>query len=310
VQPVVLDVNVVLTGMDRLVRRLLGEDLDFATILAASEARVKVDQGQLEQVVTNLVINARDAMPHGGKLTVEVSAVQLDDLGPERVEFRPGRYVLISVHDTGTGIDAETQSRIFEPFFTTKEIGKGTGLGLSTVYGIVKQANGFIDVHSEPGSTTFRICLPLTDEPLTLAQRAPPATGPPVLRDMTVLVVEDDSAVRDLIKKTLAAEGCRVLDAENGSGALRLLEQRGKPVDLVLADVVMHGMSGRSLADRIGRLYPAVKILFMSGYPGAVIASHGVLDPGVSFLQKPFSPSVLKAKVLETLRVPPPNAKA
>jgi two-component system, cell cycle sensor histidine kinase and response regulator CckA len=274
VQPVVLDVNVVLTGMDRLVRKLFGEDLDFVTMLTANEARVKMDQGQLEQVVTNLVVNGRDAMPDGGKLTVGTSSVQLDELGRGRFEFRPGRYVLISVSDTGTGMDAETQSRIFEPFFTTKEIGRGTGLGFSTVYGIVKQARGFIDVHSEPGSTTFKIYLPLTDEPLTSAEGAPP-TIRPVLRDMTILVVEDDTAVRELIRKTLAAEGCRILEAENGSEALGLLEQREKPVDLVLTDVVMPEMGGRSLADHVGRLYPELKILFMSGYPSTMIASHG-----------------------------------
>lgn len=305
VQPVVLDVNVVLTGMDRLFRRLLGEDLDFVTMLIANEARVKMDQGQLEQMVTNLVVNGRDAMTDGGKLTVETSSVQLDELGRGCFEFRPGRYVLISVSDTGTGMDAETQSRIFEPFFTTKEIGRGTGLGLSTVYGIVKQARGFIDVHSEPGSTTFKIYLPFTDEPLTSTEGVLP-TIRPVLRDLTILVVEDDTAVRELIGKTLAAEGCRILEAGNGSEALGLLEQRETPVDLVLTDVVMPWMGGRSLADHVGRLYPELKILFMSGYPSTMIASHGVLNPGVFFLEKPFSSSVLKAKVLETLRLAPP----
>ena len=300
VKPVVLDVNVVVAGTDTLVRRLVGEHLDFVTVLTADQARVKMDQGQLEQVVTNLVVNARDAMPDGGTLTVETSVVRLDELGRGRFKFTPGRYVLLAVSDTGTGIDTDTQARIFEPFFTTKETGKGTGLGLATVYGIVKQADGFIDLHSEPGSTTFKIYLPVTDEPLRAAEGAPPPIRL-VLRDLVILVVEDDPAVRALIRKTLAAEGCRILEAGDGSEALGLLEQHGTPVDLVLTDVVMPGMGGRSLADHVGQLYPELKILFMSGYPGPMVASHGVLNSEVCFLEKPFSPDVLKVKVSEML---------
>ena len=300
VQPVVLDVNVVVAGMDTLVRRLVGEHLDFVTVRTAGQTRVKMDQGQLEQVITNLVVNARDAMPDGGTLTVEISVVQLDELGGGRYAFRPGRYVRLAVSDTGTGIDPDTQARIFEPFFTTKETGKGTGLGLATVYGIVKQADGFIDLHSEPGSTTFKIYLPVTDEPLRAVEGAPPPIRP-VLRDLVILVVEDDPAVRALIRKTLTAEGCRILEAGNGKEALGLLEQGGTPVDLVLTDVVMPGMGGRSLADHVGQLYPELKILFMSGYPSTMVATHGVLNSEVCFLEKPFSPDVLNAKVSEML---------
>jgi len=299
VRPVVLDVNIAVAEMDTLVRRLVGEHLDFVTVLTADQARVKMDQGQLEQLITNLVVNARDAMPDGGTLTVETSVVHLDELGRGRFKFTPGRYVLLAVSDTGTGIDAETQARIFEPFFTTKETGKGTGLGLATVYGIVKQADGFIDLDSEPGSTTFRIYLPVTDELLRPAEGTRPAIR--LLRNLVILVVEDDAAVRTLIRKTLAAEGCRILEAGNGLEALGLLGQGGTPVDLVLTDVVMPGMGGRSLADHVGQLYPEIKILFMSGYPSTMVAGHGVLNSEVCFLEKPFSPDVLKAKVSEVL---------
>ena len=301
VQPVVLDVNLVVSGMDRLIRRLIGENLDFVTTMTADQVRVKIDPGQLEQVMANLAVNARDAMPDGGKLTVKTSIVERGELGRERPEFKPGRYVLISVSDSGTGIDAETLPHIFEPFFTTKGVGQGTGLGLSTVYGIVKQANGFIDVHSEVGGTTFEICLPWTDEPLASAEGAPRDIGRK-MQDVTILVVEDDIVVRELIRKTLVVEGYQILEAGNGAEALGVLAQRAKPVDLVLTDVVMPEMGGRSLADHLETLRPELKILFMSGYPSTMIASHGVLNPGVSFLGKPFSPGVLKNKVREMLR--------
>ena len=208
--------------------------------------------------------------------------------------------MLISVSDTGTGIDAETLPHIFEPFFTTKGVGEGTGLGLSTVYGIVKQANGFIDVHSGVSGTTFEIYLPWTDEPLTSVETAPRDTGQE-LSHRTILIVEDDIVIRELIRKTLVAEGYQILEAGNGVEALGVLAQREKPVDLVLTDVVMPEMGGRSLADHLGKLSPELKVLFMSGYPSTMIASHGVLNPGVSFLGKPFSPGVLKNKVREML---------
>jgi PAS domain S-box-containing protein len=299
VQPIVLDVNATVTGMDRFLRRLLGEDVSGLTTLTADLARVRMDPTQIEQLLANLAVNARDAMPDGGTLTIETAVVQLDCLGGGRYEFRPGRYVLISVGDTGTGIDAETLPHIFEPFFTTKEVGRGTGLGLSMVYGIVKQADGFVEVRSTPGRTTFEVYLPWTDEPLAPAEGAPRATGQR-LRGLKVLVVEDDTSVRELIRRTLDVEGCQILEAGTGLAAQELLEQHHQSIDLVLTDVVMPGMTGWSLAEQSKRRYPDLKILFISGYPRSINGHEGV-DPARSFLAKPFSPDALRAKVLEML---------
>ncbi len=301
IQPLVLDMNAAVKAMEQFLHRLIGEDIEFVLTLAPGEARAKMDPGQLEQVLANLVINARDAMPQGGAITMETAIVQLDALGGGRFAFAPGRYVRLSVTDTGTGIDEETLAHIFEPFFTTKAMGQGTGLGLSTVYGIVKQAEGFIDVDSEPGRTTFTIYLPWTGEALASREDAPGAVRGS-LQDLTILVAEDDAAVRELLRRTLVAEGCRVLEAENGVQAMALLAQRERAVDLVLTDVVMPSMGGRSLADEVTQLYPMVKVLFMSGYPSTLISQYGVLGADMAFLEKPFTPQGLKAKVLETLR--------
>jgi PAS domain S-box-containing protein len=301
VQPVVLDVNHVLTDMDRLIRRLLGAHIEFVTLHSAMEARVKIDRGQLEQILTNLVVNASDAMPAGGRLIVESSVEDVRDLGQGRFEFAPGSYVVISVCDTGTGIDAETQSRIFEPFFTTKGAGKGTGLGLSTVYGIVKQANGFIEVSSKPGDTRFKVYLPATGAPLDAPEAAAPSRAEASRSHATVLVVEDDTAVRELITDILAAEGYTTLVAGSGAEAMGVLDQRGSPVDLILTDVIMPEMGGRELAEEVERSFPNSKILFISGYPTTMVAQQGVLKSGVSFLEKPFSTEALKTKVLAML---------
>ncbi len=297
VRPVVVDVNATVSGLEKLIRRLIGEDLVFVTNLTADRMHVRIDPGQIEQMLANLVVNARDAMPGGGTLTIETAtAGEHETEGPP--DARPGPLARISVSDTGTGIDAETLPHIFEPFFTTKEAGKGTGLGLSTIYGIVQQAGGVIEVRSEPGATTFDIYLPLTDAPLTPAEASFSDAGRQI-RHLTVLMVEDDDAVRRFVRKTLEAEGYRVLEAANGSDALGLLDRHQDSVDLVLTDVVMPGMSGRALADQVRRRLPGVKVLYMSGYPSTVIAGQGVLDPGIHFLEKPFSGGVLKGKVVE-----------
>ncbi len=299
VRPVVVDVNATVTGLETLVRRLIGEDVTLVTRLADGGLHVKIDPGQIEQMLVNLAVNARDAMPGGGTLAVETAACDHDaPAGHDGARARPGPHARISVSDTGTGIDEDTLPHIFEPFFTTKEAGKGTGLGLPTIYGIVRQAGGVIDVRSEPGATTFDIYLPLTDAPLTPEEPRPGGAGRQV-RHLTILVVEDDDAVRRFVRRTLEAEGYRLLEAANGADALGLLDRHQDSVDLVLTDVVMPGMSGRALADQIGRRLPGVKVLYMSGYPSTVIAGQGVLDPGIHFLEKPFSGGVLKAKVVE-----------
>jgi two-component system, cell cycle sensor histidine kinase and response regulator CckA len=301
-QPEVLDLNRVVADMDRLLRRLIGEDVSLSTVLAPDLGPVRADRGQVEQVIVNLVLNARDATPAGGKLTIETSNVQLD---PSYVEAhagaRPGPFVLLTVSDTGAGMDAETTAHLFEPFFTTKEVGKGTGLGLATVYGIVKQSEGYITVYSEPGhGTTFKIYLPRVAGP---APAAAPAPAPPERSrgSETVLVVEDEEAVRSLSRRALEASGYTVLAAADGPDALRLVERYGGPIHLVLTDVVMPGMTGREMAERLTQRRPGLRVLYMSGYPGDAIVHRGALEPGTAFLQKPFMPEDLTRKVREVL---------
>jgi two-component system cell cycle sensor histidine kinase/response regulator CckA len=300
-QPEVLDLNRVVADMDRMLRRLIGEDVELVTTLAPDLGAVRADRGQLEQVLVNLVLNARDAMPRGGKLTLETTNTELD---PGYVEdhtgAKAGPHVLLAVTDTGAGMDPETAAHLFEPFFTTKEVGKGTGLGLATVYGIVKQSDGYIMVYSEPGhGTTFKIYLPR----VAAAEPAPPpALRPTVTRGSeTVLVVEDEEAVRSLSRRALEAGGYTVLAAADGADAVRLVERYGGPIHLVLTDVVMPGMSGRELADRLVQRRPGLRVLYMSGYPGDAIVHRGALDPGTAFLQKPFMPDDLTRKVREVL---------
>jgi len=267
---------------------------------------VKADPGQVEQILMNLAVNSRDAMPRGGRLTIRVEDF---DLGlplhsPQEI-VPPGRYVVLSVDDTGHGIDEETLSHIFEPFFTTKEKGKGTGLGLSTVFGIVKQSGGFIDVESAPGQgTTFRIFFPRIEgeradsDPMGRAATLPKGSE-------TILLVEDEEPIRALIRMRLAAHGYTVLEAASAEEALDLSAQHAGPIELLLTDVVLRGDSGRVLADRLRAQRPGVKVLYMSGYTDDVIAHHGVLEPGLVFLQKPFTPAALARKVREALEGPP-----
>jgi signal transduction histidine kinase len=305
-QPRVLDLNAKVVDIERMLHRLIGEDIDLVTILDPALGSVKADPGQIEQVLLNLAVNARDAMPQGGKLTVETRNVVLDeDYARRHVDVQPGPYVMLAVTDTGVGMDEEIKSHLFEPFFTTRELGEGTGLGLATVHGIVKQSEGHIWVYSEPGQgTTFKVYLPRTEEAVELGQQAQiPIES---LRGQeTVLLVEDEEVVRDLVRLVLLKRGYTVLEARDGEEALWACEQHEGPVHLLVSDVVIPGvMSGRDLAERLETLYPGMKVLYMSGYTDNAIVRHGVLELGVAFLQKPFTPASLARKVRETLDAP------
>jgi PAS domain S-box-containing protein len=303
--PQVLDLNVLIGNFEKLLHRLIGEDVALKTELAPALARIKADPGQIEQIIMNLVVNARDAMPTGGRLTIETDTVLLGDSYPKKAaEVPPGRYVLLAVSDTGCGMDAETQKRIFEPFFTTKEVGKGTGLGLSTVYGIVKQSNGFIWIYSEPGhGTTFKIYLPAVDEDVQAAK----TKSRPVQQRIgveTILLVEDAAPLRALTNKVLELSGYTVLAAGNLDEALKMAEARNWAVHLLLTDVIMPGGSGPDVADRLKERCPDLKILYMSGYTGTAMAHQGILKSGNPLLQKPYSPDALLQKVREVLDEP------
>lgn len=302
VQPEVIAVNAVVADTEKLLRRLIGEDIAFVTALAPDLDAVKVDPGHLEQVLVNLAVNARDAMPDGGTLTIATANVDLSGTyAREHAEVTPGRYVMLSVSDTGTGMDAETQARLFEPFFTTKSLGKGTGLGLATVFGIVKQSGGHIYVYSEPGiGSTFKIYLPATHESATAAPKrvaAPKAAG----GTETILVVEDNAPVRAIAKTILERIGYRVLTASSGEEALRILEATEARLDLVVSDVIMPGMTGPELCRQLATRYPGLRVLFTSGYSGDALGRHGVSEPGTMFIEKPYTPSALANKVREAL---------
>jgi signal transduction histidine kinase/CheY-like chemotaxis protein len=299
-QPQVLDLNAVVADMDKMLRRIIGEDVDLVTRLAPALSAVRADQGQVEQVLLNLAVNARDAMPQGGKLTIETADVELDEAyARQHVPTRPGRYVMLAVSDTGSGMDQEILSHIFEPFFTTKEPGKGTGMGLATVYGIVKQSGGYIWAYSEPDNgASFKIYLPLVDDPVDRA-RAPAPAQPSRAASETILLVEDEEMVRNMLRASLEAEGYRILEAPGPAEALRLSADHGGPIHLLVTDVVMPGMSGREVAGRLAASRPEMRVLYISGYTDEAIVRHGLLERGVEFLQKPFSPSALRRKVRE-----------
>jgi PAS domain S-box-containing protein len=297
----VLDLNRVVTGIGTMLRRLIGEDVDFATVLAPELGRVRADPGQIEQVITNLAVNAREAMPHGGKLTIETANVDLDaEYARSHVSVVPGRYVMLAVSDTGSGMDEATQSRVFEPFFTTKVRGQGSGLGLATIYGIVKQSGGNIWVYSEPGKgTSFKIYLPRVEAEPTPQVRDEPtcARG----GGEQVLVVEDELTIRELLQRMLAGLGYCARVAANGGEALIAVEEEQLKPDLLITDVVMPGMSGKVLAERLRKTQPDLKVLYMSGYTDDAIVHHGALDSGTPFLQKPFNTNDLAAKVHKLL---------
>ncbi|MGB9333777.1 MAG: CHASE4 domain-containing protein [Candidatus Acidiferrales bacterium] len=301
-QPQVLDLNGIVSGMIQMLSRIIGEHIELVFRPGGILGRVKADAGQLEQILLNLVVNARDAMPNGGQLTIETENIELDDSYAQlHSVVKPGAYVMLAVSDTGCGMDPATQARIFEPFFTTKEPGKGTGLGLATVYGVVKQSDGYIWVYSEPGQgTTFKIYLPLAadvvEPPKT--QAAAPA---PVRGSETILLVEDEESVRSLVADFLKTTGHTVLEATEGEEAIRLVAAHSDQIDLLISDVVMPKMSGRELWNNLRRRMPTLKVLFISGYTDDSIVRHGVIDGDVAFLQKPFTMRALASKIREVL---------
>jgi len=299
-EPKVLDLNDVVKDMQKMLTRLIGENIQLATTLEAELGSVKADPNQVEQIIMNLVVNARDAMPRGGRVTIETANITIDDQSVKHL--KPGEYVMLAVCDTGSGMDQETQRRIFEPFFTTKAVGKGTGLGLSTVYGIVKQSGGYIWVNSEPGmGTMFKVYLPRIDDATTVTDEklAPETTA--LRGSETILLVEDEDVVRGLTRKILMQAGYNVLDAKGGEEALRVCRVYAGPIDLLLTDVVMPEISGKEVADRLAELRPAIRVLFMSGYTDEAIVQHRVLDANVEFIQKPFTWIGLTRKVRDVL---------
>lgn len=297
----VLDLNMVIKNLEKMLRRIIGEDIELVTFLSEDLGRVKADPSQIEQAIINLVVNARDAMPKGGKLTIETMNVELDEVYVRRhIGVKPGSYVMLAISDTGIGMTKEVQERIFEPFFTTKEMGRGTGLGLSTVYGIVNQVGGNIWVYSEPGEgSTFKIYLPRVDEPIYERREEEQKEVP--WGSETVLVIEDEETVRRLAVRLLKRQGYKVLEASNGGEAFILCERYSDPIHLILTDVVMPGVSGRELAERLQKIHPEAKVLYMSGYTDNVILHHGILEQGLSFIQKPFTLEALARKVRQML---------
>ena len=300
-EPKVVDLSEVLANMEKMLQRILGEDVELVVVPPQSSDRVKVDPSNIEQVILNLVVNARDAMPTGGKLTIETANVVLDEeYALSHLPAKAGPHVMLAISDTGVGMDRETQARIFEPFFTTKALGKGTGLGLSTVFGIVQQSGGNTWVYSEPGKgTTFKVYLPRVDAEVDVYR---PTIPPTTLRgNETILLVEDEEQVRTIVQSILRRQGYRVVTAQNGVEALLLSEQHPEAIDLLLTDVVMPQMSGPELAKRLLATRPAMKVLCMSGYTDDSIVRHGVLESGVAFLQKPVTPASLARKIREIL---------
>ncbi|MGC2474480.1 MAG: ATP-binding protein, partial [Candidatus Sulfotelmatobacter sp.] len=308
--PRVINLNDVVQNIDSLLRRLIGEDIEVLTVPANDLGSVKADPGQIDQVIMNLALNSRDAMPNGGKLMLETSNAILDDSYVRQHQpVEPGRYVMLAVSDTGIGMSPETLTRIFEPFYTTKEVGKGTGLGLSMVYGIVKQSGGYVWVYSEPNQgTTFKIYLPRVDQPVE--DMAPDKQPVNVMRGTeTILLVEDDPQLRQLSSSVLSHCGYNILTASTPEEGLAICEVNHNDIRLLVTDVVMPRINGRQLAQRVARMRPKIRVLYISGYTDNAIVHYGVLDPGLWFLPKPFTISSLVAKVREVLDSPTDSAE-
>jgi PAS domain S-box-containing protein len=305
-QPRILDLNALVNDFNKMLVRMVGEDIELVCNLKPGIRQIKADPGQIEQVIMNLVVNSRDAMPTGGRLIIETSNVDLDETYCRaHPAVQPGLYAMVAVSDTGVGMDAKTQARIFEPFFTTKELGKGTGLGLATVYGVVKQSGGYVWVYSELGKgTTFKIYFPRIDEPVQAVAAMDQGKPELLRRSETILLVEDAESLRDLTRVLLEDNGYTVFVAENGAEAIELAERKGQPIHLLLTDVVMPGMSGREVASYLTAKRPDMRVIYMSGYTNDVIAHHGVLDSGISFIEKPFSQETLMRKLREVLDRP------
>jgi PAS domain S-box-containing protein len=304
IQPKVLDLNALVANMDRMLRRVIGEHIELETVLSPGLGSVRADAGQLEQVIINLAVNARDAMSEGGKLSIRTGNVEVARSSRLHADVRPGSYVKLTVADTGKGMDAEIMVHLFEPFYTSKETGKGTGLGLSTVYGIIKQSGGEVVVESNPGrGATFTIYLPRITEP---ALSAPSHEAEPAIRagTETILLVEDELGVRQLVCEMLQRLGYQILQAGGGAEALQLFEQHKGSIDLLITDVIMPQMSGRELAQRLKLVQPSLKVLYISGYTDDMLAHHGVLESNVFLLQKPFAPDELAKKLREVLDAP------
>ena len=304
-QPKVLDLNFIVLDLEKMLRRLIGENIELSTVLNPDLGSIKIDPGQMEQVIMNLVVNARDAMPEGGKLLIETENVYLsDNYTKQHIGVSPGPYVMLAISDTGMGMEEETQEHIFEPFFTTKELGKGTGLGLSTVYGIIKQSEGSIWVYSEVGEgTTFKIYLPRVDEGAQHYTKSL-ETDANLHGSETILLAEDEEIVRNLAREVLESYGYHVLEAANGGSALLICEQYKETIHLLLTDVIMPEMSGHTLVERLAGLRPQMKVLYMSGYTDSGMAQRGVMAEGAHFIQKPFSPRDLMRKIREVLNEP------
>jgi PAS domain S-box-containing protein len=300
-QPRVLDLNALVADLEKMLRRLIGEDVTLTTVLDPATGRVQADPGQVEQLLMNLAVNARDAMPQGGRLTIQTGNSDLATSASDtHIQVPAGRYVMLAVRDTGIGMDQATKARLFEPFFTTKEVGKGTGLGLATVYGIVKQSGGTIRVQSEPGQgTTFTIYLPRVEAAPVVDNKTTGSAAP--RGHETILLVEDEAEVRKLIRLTLQAQGYTVLEATSSEGALDMAQAHPGNIDVLLTDVVMPGLSGRLVAQRLQALRPSLKVIYMSGYTDDATVRHGVLQAEADFLQKPFRPDDLARKVREVL---------
>jgi nitrogen-specific signal transduction histidine kinase/ActR/RegA family two-component response regulator len=300
-QPRVIDLNKLVSGLTIMLQRLIGEDIDLRLVLQPELGTVSADPGQIEQVIMNLVVNARDAMPKGGVLTIETNHVPLDEHYTNRhISVKPGAYIMLAVSDNGGGMDSATQARLFEPFFTTKSAGRGTGLGLSTVFGIVKQSGGSVDVYSEVGrGTTVKVYLPRVDQPVVVE---PEKKARPAVRGAeTILVVEDDEMVRTLVRETLEREGYKLLEAPGPLEARSVADTFRGPIQLMITDVVMPKVSGRELATQMNKARPDMKILYMSGYTDNAVLASGILQKEVAFLQKPFTPAALSEKVREVL---------